>query len=94
VPIHAVPPPIVIRPKPPSLESLGLQLVQQQQILAAQQAGLASAQAELAYWMSEDNEVGQLNTLQWTNAVNSAENTIAAVQRQISALLAQIAATP
>ena len=91
------PPPINIRPKPPSLQVLKQQLAADQQLLADQAAGLTQAQSMLAFWQQQDAEnpvlsQGDTNVPLWTQAVASDEHTVATVQQQIAQLEAQIAA--
>jgi hypothetical protein len=56
---HVAPPPIVARPKPPSLEVLQQQLATDEQTLADQQAGLTSAQSMLAFFGGQATELSK-----------------------------------
>jgi hypothetical protein len=94
---YTPPPPINIRPKPPSLQVLKQQLAADQQVLADQQAGLTMAQSQLAFWQAQDAEnpelsQGDTNVPIWTQAVASDQHLLATVQAQIAQLHAQIAA--
>jgi hypothetical protein len=82
-------PKIVVRHKPPSLQLLKQELATQEQMLANEQAGLAQAQAQLAFWQTQPEEVAAINVPLAQNAVTSAENTLAAVERQVAYLLQQ-----
>ena len=89
---EAPPPPIVIKPKPPSLAVLRQQLASDEQTVAEWQTALTSAQSMLAFWKTQPPGVAQINVPQWTQAVATDEQVLASVQAQITQLLAQIAA--
>jgi hypothetical protein len=91
---NVAPPPIVIIPKPPSLQVLRQQLATDQQALAEQQSGLTMAQGQLAFWQTQPPEVAQINVPQWMEAVASDQHTVATFEAQIAQLLAQIESTP
>ena len=91
---QTAPPPIIVRPKPPSLQLLKQELAADRQMLAEQQTGLTLAQAQLAFWQTQPAEVAQINVPQWTEAVAADQHLVAAAQGQIARLLAQIAAAP
>jgi hypothetical protein len=89
------PPPINIRPKPPSLQTLQAQLASQQQLLLNEQQSLYQAHLQLDFWLAQPADPSGLedpNVPQWQQAVNSSQNTVNAVQAQINSLTAQIAA--
>jgi hypothetical protein len=91
-PIDAVPPPIIIKPKPPSLQVLQQQVFADLHTDEEQQAALNADAGELQFWQTEDPEVAQINVPLWTQAVTSDKHTIATVEAQIAQLDAQIAA--
>jgi len=89
------PPPINIRTKPPSLQTLQAQLASNQQLLLNEAQSLYQAQLQLSFWLAQPPDPSGLedpNVPQWQQAVNSTQNTLNAVQAQINSLTAQIAA--
>ncbi len=94
---HTPPPPINIRPKPPSLQVLKQNLASDEQILAEQLSALTQAQSMLAFWQQQDadNPVlsqGDTNVPIWTQAVASDQGLVSTVEAHIAQLQAQIAA--
>jgi hypothetical protein len=94
---YTPPPPINIKPKPPSLQVLEQNLASDEQILAEQQGGLTQAQSMLAFWQQQDadNPVlsqGDTNVPLWTQAVAADQGTVSTVEAHIAQLKAQIAA--
>jgi len=57
---NVAPPPIVIMPKPPSLQVLEQQLATDEQTLAEQQSGLTSAQSMLAFFEGQASALAQV----------------------------------
>ena len=89
------PPPINIRTKPPSLQTLQAQLASNQQLLLNEAQSLYQAQLQLSFWLAQPPDPSGLedpNVPQWQQAVMSAQNTLNAVQARINQLTAQIAA--
>jgi hypothetical protein len=90
------PPPINIRSKPPSLQTLQAQLASEQQLMLNEAQSLSQAQLQLSFWLAQTPDPSGLedpNVPQWQQAVMSAQNTLNAVQARINQLTAQIAAT-
>jgi hypothetical protein len=89
------PPPINIRPKPPSLQMLQAQLAADQALILDQQQSLYQAKLQLAFWLAQPPDPSGLedpNVPQWQQAVSSSQNTLNTIQAQIEGLTAQIAA--
>jgi hypothetical protein len=89
------PPPINIRSKPPSLQTLQAQLASEQQLMLNEAQSLSQAQLQLSFWLAQPPDPSGLedpNVPQWQQAVMSAQNTLNAVQARINQLTAQIAA--
>ncbi len=93
---HTPPPPIRIRPKPPSLQVLQEELASQQSLLNQEQKALDQAQLELQYWDGQPHfdpdGLEGTNITNWQAAVETDQNTLNAVQAQVNSLTAQIAA--
>ena len=93
---YTPPPPINIRPKPPSLQVLQEQLASQQQLLMEEEQSLHNDQLQLQFWNAQpkfDPEgLESSNVANWQQAVESEQNLLNAVQAQINSLTAQIAA--
>jgi|HubBroStandDraft_1064217.scaffolds.fasta_scaffold573711_1 hypothetical protein len=89
------PPPIIIRTKPPSLQTLQAQLAADQELILDQEQSLYQAQLQLNFWLAQPKDPSGLedpNVPQWQEAVESTQNTLNTVQAQIDSLTAQIAA--
>ena len=96
VPISAAPPPpINIRPRPPTLQVLQAQLAADQELIYNEELALYQAQLQLNFWLAQPPDPSGLedpNVPQWQQAVESAQNTLNTVQAQVNRLTAQIAA--
>jgi hypothetical protein len=96
VPISATPPPpINIRPRPPTLQVLQAQLAADQELIYNEELALYQAQLQLNFWLAQPPDPSGLedpNVPQWQQAVESAQNTLNTVQAQVNRLTAQIAA--
>jgi hypothetical protein len=89
------PPPINIRTKPPSLQTLQSQLAADQLLILNEQQTLYQANLQLDFWLAQPKDPSGLedpNVPQWQQAVASTQNTLNTVQAQIDRLTAQIAA--
>jgi hypothetical protein len=89
------PPPINIRPRPPSLQVLQAQLAADQALILNETQALYQAQLQLDFWLAQPPDPSGLsdpNVPQWQRAVASTQNTLNTVQAQINRLTAQIAA--
>ncbi len=89
------PPPINIRPRPPSLQVLQAQLAADQELLYDEEQALYQAQLQLNFWLAQPPDPSGLedpNVPQWQQAVESTQNTLNTVQAQVNRLTAQIAA--
>jgi hypothetical protein len=86
------PPPIVITPRPPTLQTLVQNLASTQLILSEQVAGLASSQEQLAFWQTQPAEVAAINVPYWTQLVSGEERTVTLLQEQVARLQAQLQA--
>jgi hypothetical protein len=89
------PPPINIRPRPPSLQALQAQLAADQELIYDEEQALYQAQLQLNFWLAQPPDPSGLedpNVPQWQQAVESTQNTLNTVQAQINRLTAQIAA--
>jgi hypothetical protein len=89
------PPPINIRPKPPSLQMLQSQLAADQALILNEEQSLNQAKLQLSFWLAQPKDPSGLedpNVPQWQQAVESSQNTLNTVQAQINGLTAQIAA--
>jgi len=87
---HTPPPAVIIRVKPPSLDQLEQQLADDYQVLAEQEPGLASAQSELNFWLTQPAEVADINVPQWQAAVAADQALVDRLQAEIAQLSTQI----
>jgi hypothetical protein len=96
IPNAPLPPPIIIRPKPPSLEQLQAQLAADRLLILNEEQSLYQSQLQLNFWIAQPKDyttfLDDPNVPLWQQAVESDQNLLNTVQAQINALTAQIAA--